>query len=182
MGNIIPVVEKKEFLKGFLQQYELKRRECAWLLNFLMSDDDLMKKVHFVEQAAHTPKALIISAKGVDGIPFSFHKEHQVTTDTEKAFHDIRLNQTEDIYIELHFTGAKQYPPYLVVLEENPHIPENIELSVAYQKEAEYLLDRSLRSFKKAKLIESIDAALDNQDQDQFNKLVNELLLLDKKE
>ncbi|KHF40324.1 ReoY family proteolytic degradation factor [Halalkalibacter okhensis] len=181
MGNIIPVVDKKEFLKTFLQQFELKRRECAWLLNYLMSDDELMERVHFVEQAAHTPKALIISAKGVDSIPFSFHKEKHITTDAEKAFHDIRLNQTEDIYIELHFTGARQYPPYLVVLEDNPHIPENIELAVAFQKEAEWLLDRSLKSFKKEQLLLDIDRALDEQDQKRFNDLVLELKELEEK-
>ncbi|MCL7745925.1 ReoY family proteolytic degradation factor [Halalkalibacter alkaliphilus] len=179
MGNIIPVVDKKEFLKTFLQQFELKRRECAWLLNYLMSDDELMERVHFVEQAAHTPKALIISAKGVDSIPFSFHKEKHVTTDAEKAFHDIRLNQTEDIYIELHFTGARQYPPYLVVLEDNPHIPENLELAVAFQKETEWILDRALKSFKKEQLLSDIDRALDEQDQERFKHLVLELKQLE---
>ncbi|WP_332630125.1 ReoY family proteolytic degradation factor [Halalkalibacter flavus] len=179
MGNIIPVVDKKEFLKTFLQQFELKRRECAWLLNYLMSDDELMERVHFVEQAAHTPKALIISAKGVDSIPFSFHKEKHVTTDAEKAFHDIRLNQTEDIYIELHFTGARQYPPYLVVLEDNPHIPENLELAVAFQKETEWILDRALKSFKKERLLSDIDRALDEQDQERFKHLVLELKQLE---
>ncbi|MFC0559896.1 ReoY family proteolytic degradation factor [Halalkalibacter alkalisediminis] len=179
MGNIIPVVDKKEFLKSFLQQFELKRRECAWLLNYLMSDDELMERVHFVEQAAHTPKALIISAKGVDTIPFSFHKEKHITTDAEKAFHDIRLNQNEEIYIELHFNGAKHYPPYLVVLEDNPHIPENIELTVAFQKEAELLLDRSIRKFRKEQLLSQIDNALDQQDEFAFKRLVQQLQQLD---
>ncbi|WP_332693300.1 ReoY family proteolytic degradation factor [Halalkalibacter lacteus] len=181
MGNIIPVVDKKEFLKNFLQQFELKRRECAWLLNYLMSDNELMERVHFVEQAAHTPKALIISAKGVDSIPFSFHKEKHITTDAEKAFHDIRLNQTEDIYIELHFSGQRQYPPYLVVLEENPHVPENIELTVAFQKESEIVLDRSLRSFKKERLLNEIDIALDEQNKELFNELVEQLQRLDER-
>jgi uncharacterized protein YpiB (UPF0302 family) len=180
VGNIIPVVDKKDFLKGFLQQFELKRRECAWLLNYLMSDDELMERVHFVEQAAHTPKALIISAKGVDSIPFSFHKEKHITTDAEKAFHDIRLNQDEDIYIELHFNGAKQYPPYLVVLEDNPHIPENIELAVAFQQEAELLLERSIRSFRKEQLLSEIDLALDRQDEKSFKLLVEQLQQLEK--
>ncbi len=120
MDNLIPVVEKKDFLRGFLKDFELKRRECTWLLNYLMSNDALMERVHFVEFAVCTPKALIISADGVETVPFSFHKFQLVTTDAEKAFHDIRLNQTEDIYIELHFVGSKLYPPYLAVLEDNP--------------------------------------------------------------
>ena len=71
MGNIIPVADKKDFIKHFLQLFELKRRECAWLLTYLTSDDQLMERVHFVEQAAYTPRAIIITAKGVDHIPFS---------------------------------------------------------------------------------------------------------------
>lgn len=179
MGNIIPIVEKKDFLKSFLKQYELKRRECAWLLNYLMSDDQLMERVHFVEKAAHTPKALIISTKGVDSIPFSFHKQKHITTDAEKAFHDIRLNQTEDVYIELHFNGAKQFPPYLTVLEENPFIPENLELAEAYEQEAEKVLDVSIKTFKRDRLLKAIDAALDQGDKTQFNLLVSELQKLD---
>ncbi len=179
MGSIIPVVEKKDFLKSFLQQYELKRRECAWLLNYLMSDDQLMERVHFVEKAAHTPKALIISTKGVDSIPFSFHKQKHITTDAEKAFHDIRLNQTEDVYIELHFKGAKQFPPYLTVLEDNPFVPENLELVVAFQYEADQLLKGSIQTFNRNRLLKEIDQALDQGDKRQFELLVKELQYLD---
>ncbi|MCM3713580.1 ReoY family proteolytic degradation factor [Alkalihalobacillus oceani] len=175
MDSIVSVVEKKEFLRGFLQQFELKRRECAWLLNYLMSDDQIMERVHFVEKAAHTPKALIISTKGVDTIPFSFHKQKHITTDAEKAFHDIRLNQTEDIYIELHFSGAKQYPPFLSVLEDNPYVPENLELAEAFQHEAEKLLERSIWSFKRKQLLQAIDEALDKGDETEFRHLVQEL-------
>ncbi|WP_368504490.1 ReoY family proteolytic degradation factor [Alkalihalophilus sp. As8PL] len=175
MGSIIPVVEKKEFLRGFLQHYELKRRECAWLLNYLMSDDELMERVHFVERAASTPKALVISATGVDTVPFSFHKFKHITTDAEKAFHDIRLNQTEDIYIELHFSNPKMYPPYLAVLEDNPYLPENEEIAQVHQRMAEDLLEASIKSFRKKDLHKRIDQALDALDHHTFMQLANEL-------
>ena len=103
MNNSVPVMEKRDFLKWFLEQHQLKRRECAWLLNFLMSDDYLMERVHFVEQAEYCPKALMISSVDVDSIPFAFHKNKHVTMDAEKSFHDIRLNRKEDIYIQLNF-------------------------------------------------------------------------------
>ncbi|MCK0472106.1 ReoY family proteolytic degradation factor [Halalkalibacter sp. APA_J-10(15)] len=179
MGHMISISEKKEFLKQFLAEFELKRRECTWLLNFLMSDDDLMKYVHFVEKAAHTPKGLIISAKGVDHLPFSFHKQHHVTTDTEKAFHDIRLNQSEDVYIELHFRGANRYSPFLTVLEENPYVPDDVELTKAYDKAATFILQRSLISYRRERLTREIDHALDKKDQDRFKMLLMELKKLD---
>ncbi|WP_100407225.1 ReoY family proteolytic degradation factor [Bacillus solitudinis] len=179
MSNIIPIVEKKDFLRGFLKQYELKRRECAWLLNYLMSDDELMERVHFVEYAECAPKAIIISAQGVENLPFSFHKAHHVTTDAEKAFHDIRLNDTEDIYIELHFLGSKAYPPYLAVLENNPYLPENEEITKANERMAEKFLNVSLSIFRRKQLLAEIDKVLDEGNAEKFSQLVTELKKLD---
>ncbi|WP_413380539.1 ReoY family proteolytic degradation factor [Alkalihalobacillus sp. 1P02AB] len=175
MSSIVPVVEKKDFLRNFLKQFDLKRRECAWLLNYLMSDDDLMEKVHFVEYADNAPKSLIISANGVDKPPFSFHKFNHITTDAEKAFHDIRLNQTEDIYIELHFLGARTYPPYLAVLEDNPYLPESKERMQLAEQHAEKILSISLITFKKQQLLDKIDQALDTRDEEQFQILSKQL-------
>src|SRR5690625_3623048 len=96
----ISLTDKQTFLKKFLYHYELKSRECVWLLNYLLGDRQLLPRVHFVEMATLAPKALVISAKGVDAIPFSFHKQKRMTTNAEKAFHDLRLNRTEDVYVE----------------------------------------------------------------------------------
>src|SRR5690625_1422421 len=93
MNSPVPVMEKRDFLKWFLEEYRLKRRECTWLLNFLMSDDHLMERVHFVEDAEFCPKALLISTNDVDHVPFAFHKQSFVTMDAEKSFHDIRKNR-----------------------------------------------------------------------------------------
>lgn len=51
MQTPVSVNEKKDFIRWFLNHYQLKRRECVWILNYLMSHDSLMEKVHFVEQA-----------------------------------------------------------------------------------------------------------------------------------
>lgn len=40
----VSVNEKKDFIRWFLNHYQLKRRECVWILNYLMSHDQLMKK------------------------------------------------------------------------------------------------------------------------------------------
>ena len=51
METPVTVNEKKVFLRWFLNHFQLKRREAVWILNFLMSNDQLMEKVHFVEEA-----------------------------------------------------------------------------------------------------------------------------------
>ncbi|WP_059105123.1 ReoY family proteolytic degradation factor [Shouchella shacheensis] len=182
MSNMVPVMDKKAFLRGFLKRYQLKRRECAWLLNYLMNDDSLMERVHFLSRSEGAPKALVISAQGVDQIPFSFRKNHHVTTDCEKAFHDIRLNQTEDIYIELHFSGVSTSTQYLAVLEDNPFLPETKERVEAIEKRAEELLTQSIQEFQRKRLEEAIDKALDQGDRTAFMTLTEELKKLDETE
>ena len=65
-------------------------------------------------------------------------------------------------------------------MKNNPHIPENIELAVAFQQEAELLLERSIRSFRKEQLLTEIDLALDRQDEKSFKLLVEQLQQLEK--
>lgn len=93
----VSINEKKEFIRWFLNHYQLKRRESVWILNYLMSHDQLMEKVHFVEEAHLCPRGIIMSTHCVDNVPFRFYKDNIMTTDAEKSFHDIRLNREEDI-------------------------------------------------------------------------------------
>ena len=174
MNNPVPVMEKRDFLKWFLDQYQLKRRECAWLLNFLMSDEILMERVHFVEQADYCPKALVISASDVDSVPFAFHKNQHVTMDAEKSFHDIRLNRNEEIYIQLNFENKQAVPQYMTVLEENPYLPINKEEANVQSLLAEMILDESIRNHRLFQLEEAIDQALAAGNKNNFHDLVKQ--------
>ncbi|MDD1371007.1 ReoY family proteolytic degradation factor, partial [Bacillus sp. MHSD17] len=129
MNTPVSVNEKKDFVKWFLNNYQLKQRECVWILNYLMSHDQLMHKVHFVEHAKYCPRGLVMSANCVKDTPFHFFKQNVMTTDAEKSFHDIRLNRDEDIYIQLNFKSSFQNANYVAVLEENPYLPKHIEVN-----------------------------------------------------
>lgn len=175
MNSAISVIEKKIFLKWFLNNYQLKRRECAWLLNYLMSDDELMEKVHFVENIEYCPKSLVISANDVDTIPFSFQKRQHVTMDAEKSFHDIRLNKEEDIFILLNFKDAKKNPQFIAVLEDNPYAPIDKDTEQAYSIMANLVVDQAKYQFEKKLLLEKVDAALDSGDKESFLTYTNQL-------
>ncbi|AOM82819.1 ReoY family proteolytic degradation factor [Salisediminibacterium beveridgei] len=174
MTNSVPVIEKRDFLKWFLEHHQLKRRECAWLLNFLMSDDLLMERVHFVDEAEHCPKALLISANDVENVPFAFHKNQHITMDAEKAFHDIRLNRNEEIYIQLNFKDKLLLSEYMSVLEENPYLPVNEEEANLNALLAEMVADESIRQQKLRALNSKIDVALSNRDEETFSELAKE--------
>lgn len=176
MNSIVSVIEKKDFLRWFLNKYQLKRRECTWLLNYLLSDDTIMERVHFVEQAELCPKALIISSTCVEDIPFCFYKDKHVIMDAEKAFHDIRLNLEEDVYIQFNFLGAMTHPKYVSVLEDNPFIPINKESAMVDELIAEMFLDKVLLEHQKKQLLVEIDQALDDGDEERFAELTKQLL------
>ncbi|ASV69203.1 ReoY family proteolytic degradation factor [Cytobacillus sp. FSL W7-1323] len=171
----VSVNEKKDFIRWFLNHYQLKRRECVWILNYLMSHDQLMEKVHFVEQAQYCPRGLIMSTHCVDEAPFRFYKENVMTTDAEKSFHDIRLNREEDIFIQLNFHAANKAHQYAAVLEENPFMPKTLRISEKDRMIAERFLTESLARFQKEKLLKEIDEALDKQDKERFIQLTTKL-------
>ncbi|MBO8177476.1 ReoY family proteolytic degradation factor [Aeribacillus pallidus] len=175
MNTPVSVNEKKEFIRWFLNHYQLKRRECVWILNYLMSHDQLMEKVHFVEDAQYCPRGLIMSTHCVDDAPFRFYKENVMTTDAEKSFHDIRLNKDENIYIQLNFRSARTSHQYAAVLEENPYVPKNIHITEEDRILAEQFLKMCIKDFQKNRLLKEIDQALDQKDEHRFQELVQQL-------
>ncbi|MBN8200272.1 MULTISPECIES: ReoY family proteolytic degradation factor [Bacillaceae] len=175
MATPVSVNEKKDFIRWFLNHYQLKRRECVWILNYLMSHDQLMEKVHFVEQAQYCPRGLIMSTHCVDEVPFRFYKENVMTTDAEKSFHDIRLNRDEEIYIQLNFHASNKAHQYAAVMEENPFMPKTLQINEKDRLIAERFLTESLEKFRREKLLELIDEALDKQDKKAFNILTQQL-------
>ena len=175
MKTPVSVNEKKDFIRWFLNHYQLKRRECVWILNYLMSHDQLMEKVHFVENAEKCPRGLIMSTHCVDEVPFRFYKENVMTTDAEKSFHDIRLNRDEDIYIQLNFYASNQSHQYAAVLVENPFISKKLQISAKDKIIAEQFLVSSIEKFQKDRLRQLIDEALDKGDKDMFQALTEQL-------
>lgn len=141
----------------------------------MMSHDQLMEKVHFVENAEKCPRGLVMSTHCVDEVPFRFYKENVMTTDAEKSFHDIRLNRDEDIYIQLNFYGSNKAHQYAAVLVENPFMPKNLHISEKDRFIAEQFLVASIEKFQKEKLLELIDEALDNGDEHAFRELTDRL-------
>lgn len=178
MSTPVSVSEKKDFVKNFLKNYQLKQRECVWILNYLVSHDQLLSKVHFVEDAKVCPRGMVMSTTCVENVPFHFYKQNIMTTDAEKSFHDLRLNREEDIYIQLNFKDAYQYSHYVAVLETNPYSLNVDSVNDEEKLFVEKLLDESLYNFQKEFLMTQIDKALDNQNEALFKILSGRLINL----
>lgn len=171
METSISNKDKKQFIRWFLKRYDLKRRECVWILNYIVGDDAILSHVHFVEDAHFCPRALVISTTESDGIPFRFYKGNVVTADPEKSFHDLRMNAEEDVFIQLNFPKQPPTELYMSVLEENPFIPAYMQISSEDKKIAHQILSESVYTFQHDKLVAEIDAALDAGDKETFMML-----------
>lgn len=171
MTAYISVGEKKQFVTWFLQSYKMKRRECIWILNYMLSNEELLEKTHFVEEAHYCPRAMVMSSTESSEIPFRFYKGNLMTADAEKSFHDLRLNPDEDLYVQLNFPNRPPAPLYLAVLEENPYMPKNASITDQDRLIAEKVLEESMSVFQEEKILQQIDEALDSNDRERFFEL-----------
>lgn len=180
MSTSVSIQDKKAFIHWFLEHYQLKKRESVWILNYLTNHESLLANVHFIREARFCPRGIIISSKCSNDVPFRFYKDHIVTTDAEKSFHDIRLNRHEPIYIQLSFENAHQSAEYSAVLEDNPFLPDDFFITKREKILAHEFLNFTLFQARKKQLLAKIDQALDQQDLYSFNKYTKELDLLKK--
>lgn len=175
----VSVEDKKNFIQWFLNNYQLKKRESVWILNYLMNHDELLGQLHFVREAKFCPRGIIMTSQCSEEVAFRFYKNQLVTTDAEKSFHDIRLNKNEPLYLQLNFHKSYQNALYISVLEENPFIPDEYFITEKDKKIAKQILDQSLYKFQKQIIQRKIDKALDDMDEAAFLVLVNELKALE---
>jgi uncharacterized protein YpiB (UPF0302 family) len=171
MTASVSVGEKKQFVRWFLQSHKMKRRECIWILNYMLSNEELLEKTHFVEEAHYCPRAMVMSSTESKEIPFRFYKGNLMTADAEKSFHDLRLNPDDDLYVQLNFPNRPPSPLYLLVLEENPYMPKNASITEEDREIAEGLLKASLSAFQEESVLKRIDEALDANDREKFFEL-----------
>lgn len=180
MTSFVTIENKQHFVRWFLKNYQLKRREGVWILNFLLTNDNIMENVHFVENVQNCPRAMVMSTVDDDHVPFCFYKRAIMSTDAEKAFHDLRMNPHEPMYIQLNFSMLYPHMEYLAVLEDNPYSPEKIAQREQDELTITQLLDESLFTFQREQLLQAIDEALDQGDKARFLQLSQQLNQLQK--
>lgn len=168
MKAMVSVDAKKDFVRWFLKRYKLKRRECVWILNYLLSHENLLENIHFTDEAHYCPRAMVISTTKSESIPFRFYKGNLMTADAEKAFHDLRLYEKEKMYIQLNFPSNNVSPHYASVREENPFLPTYLQVSESDKKIAHQLVEESIESMTRETIRKGIDEALDRNDKERF--------------
>ncbi|MEC6747151.1 ReoY family proteolytic degradation factor [Marinilactibacillus sp. XAAS-LB27] len=181
MNNRVQLNDKKQFLKWFLQRYQMKRRESMWILNYLLNHDIVLNKAKFVERAEKTPRGIKMAAVGSENEAFKFYKDGHSFDNPEQAFHEVRLNWHTDLYIELLFSDAWMSAEYLAVLEDNPFSSWNDSISNDLSLEVNEAIDHFQLSEKRNDLVHQIDIALENDEKERFLNLTRELKEIEEK-
>lgn len=165
---------KKRFLKWFLNNYDLKRDDNVWVLDYFIQHDHFLSNIHFVSDVINYPKGIMMSCHCSNEVDFRFHKKHIVTDDINKSFHDIRLHPNERMYIQLNFCDASINPFYQTVLEDRYFSHENKRVVQHDREIADQLLNKVMADYKRDQLRHRINMALDHHDKRSFFVLSDE--------
>ncbi|MGM8365351.1 ReoY family proteolytic degradation factor [Virgibacillus sp. W0181] len=175
MHTVVPTKEKRNFIYWFLRTYKLKKRESEWLLLYIAEHTEILKNVHFIRGAKKCPRGIELASTCSAKPAFLFYKKQLMTIDADKAYHDIRMNKGEHLYIELHFKNAIQSSHYALVLENNPYRTVSHHIQNADRQQTNNLLGQIIFNRKQTELKKKIDSALDHRDSVAFMKFTKEL-------
>lgn len=174
MNQTVSVLEKKVFLRWFLKRYQMKKNECKWILNYLLSHDEILEKLHFVEEAHYCPCAMVMSVKESGGVGFRFYKGADMSSKADKAFHHIRLNPSEEMFIQINFP-QKTAIEYIGVLEENPHMPNGLYRNDKDAELANQLIEHVMKLSQEENFNRLINEALDTSNKELFMELTSQM-------
>ncbi|MDN6195619.1 MAG: YpiB family protein [Atopostipes suicloacalis] len=181
MKEEISIEKKQSFLKWLTNNYQFKVRESLWILDYLYNHETMLGKSHFVEKVDQTPRGIYLSDIRMDQKDFIFYKKGHSFEDPVQAFHEIRLNWSSHLYLEIDFKGAWQAKEYLAVLEDNPYAPWNDDISEELVREMAETLRYETMIQNEKKILIAIDETLKFENKFEFIKLSKELKSLKKK-
>lgn len=166
--------DKERFIKWLLLNYKFKALESERILTYLLEDDQLLNLTHFVNDITNCPRAISLSTTTVDEKPLVFYKSNVKSTNGMQAFHDLRLNNNETLYVKINLKECYNQL-YYAVLESNSFLLKEDNNNSNHWTSINDELNINLRKQQKYYLQQKIDKALDENNKDDFIRLSNEL-------
>lgn len=173
--------KKKRFLKWITTNFNLKRRESLWILDYLFNHDIMLEKTHFVEDVNKAPRGIYMSVQDNHNPAFLFYKNGHTFKDAMQAFHEIRLNWSSPLYIEIEFENAWASPEYLAVLEDNPNAKWNDNVPKELVEQMDEALVYETLMIVRQELLDKIDESLTEGHEEKFTDLTKSLFKIDQK-
>lgn len=163
----------------YLEKFNIKNWENVRIIQCLINDQELLQNIHFVRDASHCPRYLLITKHCSKEPTFYYYKYGMTVKSKEKMFHDIRLHKDKALYIQLLFHKSYQSSHYVSVIETNPYEPSRAPLTEEENGLVEQLFQTSYYNYNRGKLKKELDVALDEKDEMKFKLLSNKLHLLE---
>lgn len=180
MSSTVTVAEKKHFLRWFLANYQLESREAEMLIRYMMTRENVLRRVHFVENFRQLSRVIVVSTSCVSVAPFRYYRRNKpVSTDVEQAFLDLYQHPDEEVYVGLFFKDRANCNAYSSVVEElgSSELEPAMKEMVALQ--ADWIIEQALRTYQRLKLMELVNAALDAGDRQGFYEASRQLIDFD---
>jgi uncharacterized protein YpiB (UPF0302 family) len=172
MEQAVSINEKRTFLKWLLRRRKLVNRETVRFLLELSESSRLLPIVHFVEDVSGSRRSMTLYEEQTSS-DFVYVKESVHTHDPEKAFHDLRINHEEELFVRVVLSDDRFALEYLSVLEDGPMTLEKVHRS--YGAAADAAIRESEKHYSVARLEQAINAALDQGDRTSFYRLSEQL-------
>ena len=122
-----------------------------------------------------------MSAKDNHHPTFRFYKNGHTFKDAMQAFHEIRLNWSSQLYLEIDFENAWQTPEYLAVLEDNPYARWNDNIPKELMEQMDEALTYETLLIARHELLDKIDESLIEGQKESFTDLTKILKEIERK-
>lgn len=169
MGSTVTIAEKKHFLRWFLANYQLQSREAEMLMRYMMTRENVLRRVHFVENFRQLPRVIVMATACVPVAPFRYYRRNKpVSTDVEQAFLDLYQHPDEEIYVGLFFKDRATSEAYGAVLEELPVREMEPAMREMISLQADLIIEKAVHTFNRNQLMDEVNRCLDAGDRKGF--------------
>jgi uncharacterized protein YpiB (UPF0302 family) len=175
MKNWVSTTEKSNFLKWFLQHHQLKHKDARILIEHLVKQHPILENLTFTNSIKSGEKTIVISSMQSDQPGFVYYNGKRKMEDVSKALGDVMSNPADKLNIVLHFYGRQSNQRYLQLVEPSRDYFVRYKQFQEYSIETDKLIEKSLIDQELKKVRAQIDEALDQNDKQLFNKLVERL-------
>src|SRR4051812_33881247 len=176
MSRWVSPIQKRNFLKWFLDHQQLKRSDARKVIDYIINHLHILENIAFTEKIMMSQKTIVISSMNSDEPGFLFYVNQCKTEEVSSALGDLMMNPSEKVNIIIHFRGKMLNHRYLQLIE-NP-VAENIKLYQRfekYSKEADELIEEVILEKEIEIIKKQIDEALDQKDEALFTRLTTQL-------
>ncbi|ARJ51876.1 YpiB family protein [Staphylococcus lutrae] len=99
--------DKRHLIEYLLSRYQFKSRISVWLLNFIKSDETLLRHLRFVDQVITGCPTLEIAVIESPSTAIHYHNESCSIINSNEIFHHV-IHHSYPLDIKIHFNPTQQ--------------------------------------------------------------------------